>query len=374
MNQLCIRILFTASFIVCVLSCSKDNKKPQDTDVSQSVINIGMRMDSYDSLCPKFHISFIMLKENDETMFIDIDKVRFFNGNYYILDRSSARKLVSFTSDGSPVGSYGRQGDGPGEYVFPWDMDVDSTGVYVLDSNSRKVIRYSHDGTFINESKLSFLADAFKHLQNGNFIFNITPDGKASPSLCITDSSGHILTFFCYYEDGYFGGSTTNNVFRETSDGIFYYRSPSDTLIKMDENGNVISRLFFDFMGKGISQIAKKDFLAFRRNEKNKSYLRLVDTPFFLSGSLLIGLVEDEKSLYTIICDPVNNMCGSRKFTSNSSVYDIIEPLTSVGDSAVVSLMNEELAYRCRDYATLPDSIKDSLKSGARILVLNTLN
>ena len=64
-------------------------------------------------------------------------------------------------------------------------------------------------------------------------------------------------------------------------------------------------------------------------------------------------------------------MCGSRKFTSNSSVYDIIEPLTSVGDSVVVSLMKEELAHRCRDYATLPDSIKDSLKSGARVLVLN---
>ena len=373
MNHLFIRILFTTCFIGCVLSCSKDNNA-RDTDVPQSVINIDMCKDSYDGLYRDHHASFVILKEDDETMFMDIDKVRFFNGNYYILDRSSARKLVSFTSDGSPMGSYGRQGNGPGEYVFPWDMDVDSTGVYVLDTNNRKVIRYSHDGTFISESKLKFLADAFKRLRNGNFIFNIAPDGKASPSLCITDPSGHIQTSFCYYEDGYVGGCTTNNVLRETSDGILYYRSPLDTLIKMDKNGNVTGRIIFDFMEKGISQIAKKDFLAFRRNEEDKSYLRLVDTPFPLSGSLLIGLVADESSQYTIICDPVNNMCGSRKFTSNSSVYDIIEPLTSVGDSVVVSLMNEELAHRCRDYATLPDSIKDSLKSGARVLVLNTLN
>ena len=46
---------------------------------------------------------------------------------------------------------YGRVGQGPGEYVFPWDMHVDETGVYVLDTNSKKIIHYTESGTFLSE-------------------------------------------------------------------------------------------------------------------------------------------------------------------------------------------------------------------------------
>ena len=111
-------------------------------------------------------------------MFSCADKIIEYNNKYYILDQSALRTVVSFKKDGTSDIKYGRVGQGPGEYVFPWDMHVDETGVYVLDTNSKKIIHYTESGTFLSEQKIPFFADAFKRLKNGNFIFNTTPAGS----------------------------------------------------------------------------------------------------------------------------------------------------------------------------------------------------
>ena len=46
--------------------------------------------------------------------------------------------VVSFTTTGKAYAKYGKIGQGPGEYIKPWDIDVDSAFVYVLDSNRKK--------------------------------------------------------------------------------------------------------------------------------------------------------------------------------------------------------------------------------------------
>ena len=50
--------------------------------------------------------------------------------------------------------------------------------------------------------------------------------------------------------------------------------------------------------------------------------------------------------------------CGCRKFTKSSSVYDIIEPMSSDGKGTIVSLISQELENMCRDYESLPDTNK----------------
>ena len=126
-------------------------------------------------------------------MFTDADKIITFHDKYYIVDQSASRTVVSFNKDGHPMTRYGQVGQAPGEYVYPWDLDVDETGVYILDTNSKKVIHYTEDGRLVNEQRISFHADACKRLKNGGFMFNLTPDGTRMPSLVYTDSLMHIV-------------------------------------------------------------------------------------------------------------------------------------------------------------------------------------
>ena len=70
-------------------------------------------------------------------MYADLDKLIVRNGKYFVLDSFGARTVVSFTKNGDPLGKYGNVGQGPGEYVLPMDMDVDSSGVYILDARAK---------------------------------------------------------------------------------------------------------------------------------------------------------------------------------------------------------------------------------------------
>lgn len=363
-------------FLLGLLSACSGNKNtveslvPPNCDVHK--IEISLNEAYYDSITS--HISdtsFVILNENNNTMFSYADKIIAYNDKYYILDQSSSRTVVSFKKDGSPETRYGRVGQAPGEYVFPWDIDIDETGVYVLDTNSKKMIHYTEQGKFLNEQKIPFFADAFKRLKNGNFIFNTTPSSKQTPSLIYTDSLMNPIEHSIPYQEGYVGGCSTSDIFRNNYSGICFYRSPSDSLAILDKNGKIQAFMVFDFLNKTIPQKAKIDYLAFRRSNYSDDYLRLVNNPIVVSDSIWIGLVENGNNQYTIIFNPFNNQCGSRKFTKSSSIYDMIEPMFSDSKGTVVSLICGELENRCRDYNSLPDTVKNALNAGNKVLLIN---
>lgn len=173
------------------------------------------------------------------------------------------------------------------------------------------------------------------------------------------------------YPKGYVGGYSTNEIFRNNNFGLCFYRSPSDSLAILDKNGNIHSFIVFDFLDKAIPQKAKTDYLTFRQNNHSNDYLQLVNNPIIVSDSIWIGLIGNQNSQYTIVFNPFNNKCGCKKFTKNSSVYDIIEPMFSDEKGTVVSLISQELENICKDYKALPDTIKSALNTGYRVLLIN---
>ena len=76
-------------------------------------------------------------------------------GNYYLLDRS-LKKIKVFNQDGVYIRSIGRFGEGPGEFQYPWWVDViDQREVAILDFSRRKLLYYSLDGKYENEISLA---------------------------------------------------------------------------------------------------------------------------------------------------------------------------------------------------------------------------
>lgn len=364
------------SFLVGMLSACSYYEKKVESIVSPnceiSTVKISIDEAYYDSVASRISdTTFLILDEDDNTMFSCIDKIMAYRDKFYVLDKNESRTVVSFEKDGSPGHRYGRVGQGPGEYVFPWDMDVDETGVYVLDTNSKKVIHYSEEGTFLGERSLPFFADALKRLKNGYFIFNITPDGKQLPALVVTDSLMNPVGRSNSYPEGYIGGCSTGYIFRKNGSEVAFYRSPSDTLIMLDESGKTDAFVVFDFLGKAIPEEAKTNYLAFRGSGVTKDYLRLVNNPIAVSDSIWVGLVEDGEDQYTILFNPLKNQCGGRKFTDASSVYDMIEPIFSDGKGTLFNLISWELKDRCQDYELLPDTVKNALDNGNRVLLIH---
>lgn len=367
-------IVYIGLLSLSMISCNNRNHAiSEDSSIHYTTIGIDISPEFYDSVVEKMDKPrFVVISEDDKTMFAEICRIIDKNGKYFILDKYDGRTVVSFTHDGKPYASYGRTGNGPGEYVYPQDMDIKDSTVYILDSNSKKLIIYSERGNFIREQSLPFFADALKITDNGNYLFNLTPENEYQ--ICVADSSLNNLQYRLKYDTKYKGGWSTNDIIRSCSDKTIYYRAPLDTLYLLDKNGVPTTGIVFDFLGKGLPEIAKEDYIEARRNGVTDNKLRMVNSPMKLSNDLWLGFSEDGENQYTILFDPENNRCGGRKFDKSSSVYDMIEPLGTDHNGNPITLLNITIAERCQHYEDLTLEIKDALEKAKPVLLIHNIS
>ena len=236
---------------------------------------------------------FVILKENDQTMYSEISKIADSPDRFFILDTWGSRKLVSFDHFGTPITSYGRRGNGPGEYVLPTDFDIDDTNVYLLDNPDKSLLVFSHDGTFIKQLEMPFFAAGVCKLDNGNFVFNVEVDAETGHQLCVTDSLLNPMVYMLPYPTDYVGGWVTSYPLRKTADGIAYYSSPADTIYHLDTTGNIIAKTALRFENGSIDDSAKLDYIkAMEQGLLNKGGMQLLDNPVVLPDGRGYGEID----------------------------------------------------------------------------------
>jgi hypothetical protein len=90
---------------------------------------------------------------------VTVDKA----GNIYVLD-SGNNRLQKFSADGKFLASFGRFGQGPGEFIYPSWLAIDSSGnLYVSDPHNRRLQILGPDGKDLKTIK-------FADLEMGNIL------------------------------------------------------------------------------------------------------------------------------------------------------------------------------------------------------------
>ena len=91
-------------------------------------------------------------------------------GNIYIVDAENFR-IQKYDPEGKYLATYGRKGQGPGEFGFPRTIDLDSDGnMYIYDQNKVRILVLSQDGTELRSFKFGKRAAEFRILKSGEFI------------------------------------------------------------------------------------------------------------------------------------------------------------------------------------------------------------
>jgi len=111
-------------------------------------------------------------------------------GDVYVADYGD-RMLKRFSLDGTFKNTIGKGlGQGPGEFMTFVGFVVDSSGVWVVDINSRRLTQFAHDGTYVQSSVLSFAPyritkrDSLVVVSNASFpmeghhVYVFTPSGQ----------------------------------------------------------------------------------------------------------------------------------------------------------------------------------------------------
>lgn len=102
-----------------------------------------IQIDSLSESFPAFSkLTYVPLETTESSLIYEIDKILYLNHTIYIFDKEN-KKILLFNDKGKFLNAICQVGQGPGEYVYPSDMDVDEFGnVYVLDFSSKRIIKY----------------------------------------------------------------------------------------------------------------------------------------------------------------------------------------------------------------------------------------
>ncbi|MBD8002877.1 6-bladed beta-propeller [Phocaeicola faecium] len=318
---------------------------------------------------------FIILKEDDNTMFADINQIIDAFDKYFIVDSYGSRRVVSFDHSGHPFASYGKHGNGPGEYIYPWDVDVNAQYVYILDISQRKLLRYNHKGDYIDSQNVPFDSKGFALLKNNKILFKLEPSKEMNYQLCVTDSALNPLSYMLHYPDGYIGGWVTDAVFQKNDKGISYYCSPADTIYRLDYDGNLIGKRLLNFKNGTIHTSAKINFIDAEQQGKLTSGMHLLNNPVELSNGTCFMEVTDytNKGTYVIMLNPANGTHSAKKFADKMSIYDVIVPCVSSGNQ-IISYLDRIIADKCYNFDMMPDSLIKALNEGNRLLVIHNIH
>lgn len=180
-------------------SCNSSPKTYVNKDDNQITIpyyiDIENNINNYETTCLSRlgkELSYIPLETNAQSLIKRINEIQFSNNYIFISDFD---RLLQFNREGKFVRQVGRNGKGPGEYIYVSGFCIDEKRekIYILAWSIKTILEYDFNGLFIRSFKISFETTQFAHTDPDNFVFaipNIPQNPNSEFRLIVTDNMG----------------------------------------------------------------------------------------------------------------------------------------------------------------------------------------
>jgi hypothetical protein len=282
-----------------------------------------------------------------------INNILFFKDKIIVFDRDVSNCAYLFDIQGGLISKIGNKGEGPSEYQKIEDVKYNehNPSIDIWDSVSRKILKFSETGEFINEIAIDIFAFRFAPLEENQYIFYqiekndpdlayhfITVDivqKKVIKKSFAFENGEEIVKFFP--DDALNQNCALNN---------FTYSSPHSNSIYSFQNGQFNQKYFVDFKDQ-IPQTeinfnnhkSKDDYTKLIFNERycslihsffeNKSYLVF---NYLYKGQFAHFLYNKEKEKAINFINPIDDIFGGALFfqpmslSTNDEIGFIVDP------------------------------------------------
>lgn len=200
---------------------------------------------------------------------IDVDK----DENIYIVDYGNYR-FQKFNKNGNYIRSFGRKGQGPGEFQHSMRLDIDErTGNLHIMDGGRLIKIFDNAGNYLDQILLEKSVDAFHLDETGNYIavYEVESNLQLSKTLCAIDSNGKNIRKFAEYPykipfrktgeiTSVLSGGHEYDLFMSKIAGSRYIYGYSENyeLIVIDRNGHIQYKIKKNEFPEGFSAEEKR--------------------------------------------------------------------------------------------------------------------
>ena len=338
--------VFTYLFGLVLFLASCTSNKP-NWEKAKCTINFG----ECESVVPSdvFSVSFVKLETDDDCLIGSITQAEEYGGVFYLLDAFITKTVFAFDKQGKYIGTVGRVGNGPGEYVIPSSFFIDEklNAVCVIDVEQQKLIGYSLNGyQLMFEKKLPFSSTAMRFMEDGNIVYYNQEYKIGEPlyNLIVTDKNNDVQKKMMEQEfvSGYKMGMTRKLysvgklVSAYTHQAPFLCRVKSDTIVPAYE---------FKF---GEYQLPPLDFLQ-KEGSNNNNYIpalmasdyvnfyevyeneQMLCVPYYVAKTMFYGWYDKKHSkTYNYKLEDMTSSLKSGPFST---------PIGTTSDGKFISLL-----------------------------------
>jgi len=122
----------------------------------------------------KIRLREVKIEESEEIFFAKPIDIESSGSRVFILDSQESTVRI-FSPTGKFLGSLGRYGRGPGEFIGSNDMSVSENEVALIDREGRRIQFFDHEGSYRGEFKIGFIAHRLLSLSEDKFIISSLP-------------------------------------------------------------------------------------------------------------------------------------------------------------------------------------------------------
>lgn len=318
-------------------------------------------------------IRYIKLETDNHNLIGSVDKLIYQNGRFYILDTYAAKSIFVFREDGKFLFKINSIGRGPGEFIRPDDFDVDSLrGIFVLDVEQRKLIRYDLNGKYVEEIFLPFTAVSFAIVRDTLHAFycgylpnlGFRTNSNKMYNLVIWDvKNNKILKKYLEFSVKIRYPIVASKAFSRTFDALFLISAFNDTVYQIMMDGSLIKRYLIDFWDKRIPI----NFFSMNKN-KTREYIynELANYCYMVSNysetkTHIFFTFVYKKALYSVFHSKLSGVTKVGRIILNDidgCVYGV--PLGIVGDELVGVI---EPASIVANFKNLSPKLKELFKT-----------
>jgi hypothetical protein len=298
-----ISILFYIAFTMSCGASSIDAKQALTmiNDNSHQVIDARKNHDSIDITQVLSSLKMVTLKPKDSLYLTGANRVVKVGDKFLLCDYTLGLLLL-FDSSGNEIAKIGDIGSGAGQYpaIKEFTVDRDKNEIIVYSNQRRKLVRFTMDGSFIEEQTLSFFGDDLAILDSAKLLFFLnqnTNEVSGENNLLLTDNKGNVLQkAFPITLLPHMGFAYTGFI-SQTDDAVLFAEAFSDSVYEISGNQCRL-KYAVSFGDKTFPHALKGDSLYLSNMDRSYNY---VQSEVFETGNYLYVRYEEDKRLRHLV-------------------------------------------------------------------------